>query len=73
MQSVSGLLLALFRDADARLRSARRDGDGIAAGWRGHGAKDHVDHPDTTAPTAEVAARDANGSAMGLALMSSRR
>jgi fumarate reductase flavoprotein subunit len=42
--------------ADARLRAARRPVDGAAAGWRGYGAKDYVDHPDTAARAAEVLA-----------------
>ena len=42
--------------ADARLRAARRRSMELPPGWRGYGAKDYVDHPDTAARTAEVLA-----------------
>ena len=43
--------------ADAGLRAARRQARwSCRPGWRGYGAKDYVDHPDTARAEAEVAA-----------------
>ena len=39
--------------ADARLRAARREAMELPPGWRGYGAKDYVDHPDTPQRQAE--------------------
>ena len=40
--------------ADARLRAARREAMELPPGWRGYGAKDYIDHPDTAGAQAEV-------------------
>ena len=42
--------------AVARLRGARRGRMELPPGWRGYGAKDYTDHPDTAARQAEVEA-----------------